>query len=87
MIKYTPAPGQINSLGRRWHQPAPRPKAWRPDSASTTEAATSPRREMPSDRYPIAFAMANAAAAASPPTSAVCQALLNGFFTVNRPFT
>jgi hypothetical protein len=37
--------------------------------------------------YPIAFAMANAAAAASPPTSAVCQALFNGFFTVKRPFT
>ena len=33
------------------------------------------------------FAIANAAAAASPPTRAVCQALRRGFFTVNRPLT
>ena len=33
------------------------------------------------------FAIANAAAAARPPTTAVCQALRNGFLTVKRPLT
>jgi hypothetical protein len=33
------------------------------------------------------LARAKAAAAARPPTRAVCQALRSGFFTVNRPLT
>ena len=35
--------------------------------------------------YPIAFAMTNAAVAASPPTMTVCHALRNGRAVVNRP--
>jgi hypothetical protein len=38
-------------------------------------------------RYAINFAIANAAAAASPPTTAVCQALRSGFLTVKVPLT
>lgn len=38
-------------------------------------------------RYPINFAMVNAAVAASPPTRAVCHALRNGRVVVKRPFT
>ncbi len=37
--------------------------------------------------YAMSLAIANAAAAARPPTTAVCQALRSGFFTVKRPFT
>ena len=38
-------------------------------------------------RYPIAFAMTNAAVAASPPTTTVCHALRNGLAVVKRPLT
>lgn len=37
--------------------------------------------------YAISFAIANAAAAASPPTTAVCQALRKGLLPVKVPFT
>jgi hypothetical protein len=37
--------------------------------------------------YAINFAIPNAAAAASPPTSAVCHALRSGFLTVKVPLT
>ena len=37
--------------------------------------------------YAISFAIANAAAAASPPTTPVCQALRKGRLPVNVPFT
>jgi len=81
-------------LGRHAHRMTPRQGRFcagraerRPDSASNHQGRRVPAREMSSDRYPIALAIANAAAAATPPTSAVCQALFNGFFTVKRPFT
>jgi len=38
-------------------------------------------------RYPIAFAMTNAAVAASPPTTTVCHALRKGRAVVNLPLT
>jgi hypothetical protein len=42
--------------------------------------------ERRSVNYPISFAIANAAAAASPPTTAVCQALRKGRLPVKVPF-
>lgn len=40
---------------------------------------------IPSKDYPMAFAIKNAAVAASPPTTTVCHALRNGLAVVNRP--
>ena len=37
--------------------------------------------------YATSFAIPNAAAAASPPTTAVCHALRSGFLTVKVPLT
>ena len=45
------------------------------------------RRAIRREFYAISFAIANAAAAASPPTTAVCQALRSGLLTVKVPFT
>jgi hypothetical protein len=54
----------------------------RPRPRSRHRAAASPPASDTASDYPISFAIVNAAPAAMPPTSAVCQALRTGFFTV-----
>src|SRR5713226_3774316 len=54
-------------------------------STAVTTRQKNERSERERRHYPIAFAITNAAVAASPPTITVCQALRKGRTVVNRP--